>query len=204
MINFYAPGVDAAGHGPDMLKAVAREVRGRIQTPDAMMANEDNLPIFRPFGHHLLHQLLGEKRGALDVNRIPFFPAANINQWELLARSQPFSDFSRRNLHFLIRFVCGKNCIDDIVHWKVVVARANRGQSLTPIETAARAAADVVGTEKRPLSARELLEKFRHRRIGVDYSRHAHGSQRYIISPENQKDRLMARCPVPEILRWMH
>ena len=153
-INLYAPGVDATRHGPDMLKTVTREIRGCIQAPDAVMANENDLPIFRPFGHDLLHQLLGEKRGALDVNSVPFFPAPNINQWDLLARSQPFGDFCGRNLHFLIRIVGGKNGGDHLVHRKIVVARANRCQSFIRTEAAARAAADVVrpgkGLAERP------------------------------------------------------
>ena len=58
-------------------------------------------------------------------------------------------------------------------------------------EATARAPADVVGPEKGTLSARILLEKLRHCRVGIDCSRHARYSQSYIILPENQKDRLV-------------
>ena len=81
-------------------KAVTREIRGRVQAPDAVMANKDNFPVFRRFGDDFLHQLLSEKCGALDVNGIPFLPAANIDQWELFARLQPLRDLCRAKSAF--------------------------------------------------------------------------------------------------------
>jgi hypothetical protein len=189
-INLYAPRVDATRHGPDMFKAVTGEIRGRIQTPDPVMTNKNDLPILWPLGHHLLHQLLREKRGTLYVNGLPFFPAPDIDQWDLVARTKSLGHFFRRNLDLLICVLGGKNGSDDLVYREIVVALANRRQSFTRAEAATRAAADVVGPENGPLSGRVFLEKFRHRGVGVDCSRHGHNSQRCIISPENQRNRL--------------
>jgi hypothetical protein len=192
-INFYAPGVDAAPHGPDILKTVTLEVRSRVQTPDTVMANKNDLTILWPLGHDFLHQLLSEKSGSLDVNGIPFFPTPDIDQWNLLARSQAFSDFGRQNLRFLIRIMRGQNSSDNILQRKIVIAGANSGQSFIRAEAATGTAADVIGPEKGPLSTRILLKKLRHGRIGVNCSRHAHVFQRYIISLENQKYRRLTR-----------
>jgi hypothetical protein len=197
-VNGYAPGVDTAGHRPDMLKAVTREVRGRVKTSHPVMANEDNLPIFRPFGDDFLHQLLSEKCSTIDVNGIPLFPASNIDQWNLLPRTQPFGDFIRRDLYLLVCIMSGKDGGNDVVHRKVVIALANRGQSFIRTETATGAAANVVSPKKGSLSTRILLEKVCHRCTRIDCSRHAHGTQRYIISLENQKKRLPTSVPSPK------
>jgi hypothetical protein len=190
-VNGYAPSVDTAGHRPDMLKAVTCEIRGRIKTSHSVVANKNNLPIFRPFGHDLLHKLLSEKCGAIDVNSIPFFPASNINQWNLLSGAQPFGDLFRRDLHLLVCIMSGKDGGNDFVDRKIVVPLANGGQSFIRTETATGAAANVVCPKKGSLSTRILLEKFRHRSTRIDCSRHAHSTQRYIISLENQKKRLL-------------
>src|ERR1700730_1491499 len=146
-INFYAPGVDATRHGPDIFKAVTGEIRSRIETTDSVMANKNDLPIFWPLGHYLLHQLLRKKCGTLDVNGIPFFPAPDIDQREWVARTQPFSHFSGRDLRFLIRILGGKNGSDNLVHRKIAVALANRGKSFPRANPATRTPADVVGPE---------------------------------------------------------
>jgi hypothetical protein len=186
-INFYTPGIQATRHGSGMCKTVTREIRRCIQTSDTVMTDKNDFPIFRPFRHYLLHQLLSEKRRALEVHSIPFFPAADINQRELFARPEPFRDFSRQNLHFLISVVGADDCRDHVLNGQIVIAHANTGQSLSRSETTTRAAADVISLEEGSLSTWILLEKLRHRGVGVDCSRHAHGYQRYIISPENQK-----------------
>jgi hypothetical protein len=174
-----------------MFKAVTRKIRRCVQAADAVMANKNDLPIFWPPRHDLLHQLLGKKGGALDVNRVPLFPTPNIDQRNLLARLQPFSNFLGRDLHLLISILSRKNSGDGLVYRKVLVARTHRCQGFIRTEPATRATPNVVGPEEGSLSGRIFLEKFLHRRTRVDCSRHAHSSQRYIISPENQKDRLL-------------
>jgi hypothetical protein len=188
-INFYAPGVDAALHRPDVLKTVTLKIRGCIQTSDTVMANKNDFTIFRPLGHDLLHQLLSEKSGAFDVNSIPFFPTPDIDQGDLLARSQAFSDFRRRNLRFLIGLMRRQNGRNDILQWQIIIPSADSSQSFIRAKAATGAATDMIGPEKGPLSTWILLKKLRHRCIGVDCSRHAHVYQRYIISTENQKNR---------------
>jgi hypothetical protein len=186
-INFYTPGIQTTRHRSGTGKTVTRKIRRSIQASDPVMTDKNDFPILRPFRHHFLHQLLSEKCSGLEVDSIPFFPAANVNQRELFARLEPFSDFTRRNLHFLIGFVSPDDGRDHVFHGQIVVARANTGQSLSRSETTTRAAPDVIGLEEGSLSTRILLEKLRHRGVGVDCSRHGHGYQRYIISPENQK-----------------
>jgi hypothetical protein len=192
-INLYAPGIDAACHGSGVLEAMPRKVRSSVQTPDTMMTDKNDLPIFRPFGNYFLHQLLSEKFSPFDVNSLPFFATANIDQWDLLTRPESFSDFTRGNLHIPIDILCGYDRRNDILHRKMVVPLANGSQTFIRTESAARTATNMVGLEKGSLSTRVLLEKLRHRCVGVDCSRHAHSSQRYIISPENQKARLLTQ-----------
>jgi hypothetical protein len=98
------------------------------------------------------------------------------------------SDLCGRNLHLLICFVPGQDCTDNFLDREIVVPRANCGQSFARTEAAARAAPNVVGSEKGSLSARVLLEELCHCYSGVESSRHAHDSQRYIISSENQSN----------------
>jgi hypothetical protein len=170
-----------------MGKTVTRKIRRGIQTSDPVMTDKNDFPIFRPFRHDLLHQLLSEKCRRLEVHGIPFFPAADINQRELFARPKSFRDFSRQDLHFLISLVGADDGCDYVLHRQIIVARTNTSQGLSRSETTTRAAANVISLEEGSLSTRILLEKLRHRGVGVDCSRHDHGYQRYIISPENQK-----------------
>jgi hypothetical protein len=206
-INFDAPGIDATRHRPNMFKAVTCEERGCVQAPDAVVANKDEFSVFRRFADDFLHQFLSKKRGTFDVNGIPLLPAANVNQWELFTCPQPLRDLCGRDLHPLICFVPGQDCTDYLLDREIVISRTNRGQSFARTKAAARTAPNVVIPEKSSLSTGVLLKKLCHRHVGVNCSRHTHDTQRYIISPENQRGRLAGPTVTAQqirILRWMH
>ena len=112
---------------PNMFKAVTRKERRCVQAPDAMMTNKDEFPVFRRFGDHFLHQFLSEKCGTFDVNGIPFFPTANIDQWKLFTRLQPFRDLSRAKFASFDPLSCPARIVrDDLLDRKIVVSRTNR------------------------------------------------------------------------------
>jgi hypothetical protein len=186
-INFTAPRIDATRHRPNVLKTVTREERGCVQAPNAVMAHKHKFLVFRPFGDDFLHQLLSEKGGYFNVNRIPFLSAANINQREPFACLQALSNLRGRNLHLLIGLVPGQDCADNFLNGQIVVTRTDLGQSFRRTEAATRAASNVVRSEKRSLGARVLLEELCHCYAGIQCSRYAHDSQPCIILPENQR-----------------
>src|SRR3989442_9067495 len=73
------PGVDAAGHRLDIVEAVPREVRSRIEAPLPEVAVEDDGRVLGPVHHHL-HQRLGNERGALDPSHLPLLGRSHVDE----------------------------------------------------------------------------------------------------------------------------
>src|ERR1700741_2344614 len=54
-INLYTPGVNSDRERFNIRKPVPGEIRGSIQAAYSVMTQKDDLTIFWPGGHHLLH-----------------------------------------------------------------------------------------------------------------------------------------------------
>src|ERR1700757_2256359 len=138
-IDLQTPRIDATRHRTDILKSVPRKKCGGIHATVAVMADKNYFPLLRPFGHHRVHEILSEKCRTGDVDSVPLFPGANVNDLNLFTGFKPLGDFYRRDLHLPIRFLAGDYGRDDILHRQVFVPRADGRQSFSWAESAARA-----------------------------------------------------------------
>src|SRR5215471_11033225 len=106
-IDFSAPCVNSSCKRSHILKAVPGKKRSGVQTAHTLMAYKHELPVFWPFREDFLHLVLCQKDCPINMHRFPFFPAANVDQRNLLAGIQSLGNFRRRYLHFLLGLAPG-------------------------------------------------------------------------------------------------
>src|SRR5215471_5245462 len=104
---------------------MACKIGSGIQASYAVMADKDELTVFRPRSHYLLHEFLSKKQGTLDMNSIPLLAAPDVNQRKILPGLPPVIQFFRADLHLLIGFMPGNDRVDDLVNRQVVIAFAD-------------------------------------------------------------------------------
>jgi hypothetical protein len=123
-----------------------------------------------------VHELLGEKGGAFDMDGVVFLASADVEQ-DGFAFLDQFGGFGWGELGLAVRFMAGQEVFDDFVHGQPAVAGAHFGQRLGGLETATRAPADMILAEKRALSAGQAFEHFTHGQIGFEGDGRGHAGK---------------------------
>lgn len=79
-VNFLRPSVDTTPETADILKPVAHEIGGSIETVFSLVIDDHDGLDIGATAHKLLHNRLGEKDGAGDVNGLIFLAGADIHE----------------------------------------------------------------------------------------------------------------------------